>query len=313
MPSTKAGRLAHAILPYPTFIFAQRVWRALPKSLRDIARLILPHSSLGDCIYHQIVFVQTHRRKPDRRSMLLNDLLFRMICGHETDLPLRRLVTDKEFVKDYVRKKVGDQFNIPTIAVLRSFAEAASYSYPRRCVIKSTHASGHVFLRQSGEPVDLRVVRDWFDCDYYKTSRIRYYRGLQPKVIVEPFIFDCDAPHDYKIFCWRGEPRLVLVVPGRISGVQHAYYDVSWKRQPFTVNYPSYDGDIPRPPALELMLDIAGKLSADFTFMRVDLYAKGERVAVGELTGIPLGGQGRFMPAEGEELASRLLFGDDFS
>ena len=50
------------------------------------------------------------------------------------------------------------------------------------------------------------------------------------------------------------------------------------------------------------MLDIARRLSVDFKLIRVDLYAVGARVMVGELTNCPDGGNARIYP-DGADLS----------
>jgi hypothetical protein len=50
------------------------------------------------------------------------------------------------------------------------------------------------------------------------------------------------------------------------------------------------DKEIPRPACLARMTEVARQLSADFDFVRVDLYEAGGRVMFGELTFSPAGG-----------------------
>lgn len=310
--TTRLAQLAYANLPRPVFLSARYLWRLRRTNSLRLARAVLPKSKWGDAIYLNLVFSKFHRRKPDTNSMRINDFLFRMLCGPEVDEPLRHRVTDKELLKEYVREKLGDEFNVPTLAVLRSLPEALHYAYPRRCVIKPTHLSGAVFLRHGGEPIDFYAIDNWFNTDYYDTSRVRYYRYLQPKVIVEPFVFDCDSPHDYKVFCWRGEPKMIQVVTNRSTDSREAYYDTNWRRLWFRVHNPHHEEDIERPGSLHLILEASRALSADYNFMRVDLYTDGAQVAVGELTSIPLGAQMGFRPGSAEEDASRVIFGSDF-
>jgi hypothetical protein len=285
----------------------------IPKLAVKIAHKLLPHTRWGDALYHRVRFWHFHRRWPVKKSMLLNDFMFELMCGSDIDLPLRRRVSDKEYAKDYIRERVGDEFNVPTIAVLRSFDEAVDYKYPSRCVIKATHASGRVILRRAGEPINYSVIKKWFSFDYYSGSRERCYLGLRPKVIVEPFVFDCDAPLDYKVFCWRGEPRMIQVILNRFSNKRFLFFDAGWNEQPFSFNFPRHIGSCPRPKTLPLMMALARALSIDFSFVRIDFYTDGSKVAVGELTSVPAGGLYRFIPTEAEVAASRLLFGGDFT
>src|SRR5690606_15249149 len=95
--------------------------------LRRSTKAALPLTVAGDRLYHWLRFINVHKRLPLGRKMLLNDVLYRLMTGPEIDKDLRRYVTDKEFVKSYIREKIGDQFNVPTLAVLRTVEEALRF------------------------------------------------------------------------------------------------------------------------------------------------------------------------------------------
>jgi hypothetical protein len=245
--------------------------------------------------------------------MMLSDYLFRMKTGPEIDEELRVRISDKEHVKEFVRERLGDQFNVPTTAVLRSYEEAKRFDYPNRCVIKPTHASMQIILRKKGEPIDFDKIDFWFDYNfYYQGSRERNYKSLVPKVIVEPFVFDRDDVDDYKIFCWRGEPKFTQVIVGGFRRCQRACFDTDWKLLPFTMRYPQTRMAIPRPSCLSEMYRLARRLSSPFSFIRVDLYVEGEQIRVGELTNCPEAGNLVFFGENAERIASETLFGADF-
>src|SRR5688572_32797965 len=109
------------------------------------ALLALPHNRAGDKLASYARFVATHRRFPSD-GKLFNDVLFKIKTSDEILDPLRVFVSDKEFVKLYVKAVVGEQYNIPTLAVLRSVQDVDNYDFPASCCIKATHASGRVIL-----------------------------------------------------------------------------------------------------------------------------------------------------------------------
>ena len=69
----------------------------------------------------------------------------------------------------------------------------------------------------------------------------------------------------------------------RFSNHTRNFYDTSWNRLPLTVQHPGGSED-ERLPMLGLMLNVARRLSRQFSSIRVDLYASCEEVKVGELT-----------------------------
>lgn len=268
---------------------------------------VMPRNRLGDNVIAFFRFVAAHRRFPTRR-MVFNDVLYRIKTTSEIIDPLRVFVTDKEYLRIYVKAKVGDSFNVPAYAVLRSMQEVLAYTFPDDCYIKPSHLSGTVLLRRAGDAIDFLLIRRWFVENYYLRGREANYKSLSPKVIVEPFIFGRADVSDYKLFCWRGEVKLIQVDIDRHTFHSRKYYDVQWRELPFSIIYPRSSHIIPKPSNLSQMVDIAEKLSAPFSFVRVDLYTDGERCLVGEITHCSENASGNFLPKHAEEEVSRWLF-----
>jgi len=267
----------------------------------------LPHTRFFDNLYHRTLFLLKHRRLP-KKQLLWNDVWFQIKTSGEIESPLRVYVSDKEHVKDYVRQTVGDQHNVPTIAVLRSPAEVDTFDFPPRCAIKPTHASQAVCLRTDGEPIDRERIKKWFELNYYFAGRERNYRSLRPKVIVEPLIFDTANVEDYKIFCWNGVPKFVMVDIDRRTNHTRKIFDTQWHEQEFSMTYPRASGVLPKPATLEEMLRVARALSAPFSFVRIDLYTNGHRVLVGEVTNCSANASAPFLPPSAEKPASAQMF-----
>jgi hypothetical protein len=279
----------------------------LDKALPRLKR-ILPRTPAGDRLYHQVLFYRKHGRLPNG-ALLWNDMWFRVKTSDEIDDPLRVYVSDKEHVKQYVKAVVGDEFNVPTHAVLRSPTEVDSFDFPPQCCIKPTHASARLILRRDGEPVDRERIKRWFSINYYDVGRERNYRHLRPKVIVEPLIFGSTNVEDFKVFCFNGEPRIIQVDVDRHANHTRKYFDTGWNELDFSIIYPRAPGPIPRPANLGVMLDVARKLSAQFSFVRIDLYSDNRQLMVGEITNCSENAGGFFVPGRAEQEVSKLMFG----
>ena len=269
----------------------------------------LPETRAGDRLYSWIRFVRFHKRPPSK-AMRYNDVLHRVKTSDDILDPLRVFVSDKEFLKLYVKAVVGDRYVVPTIDVIRSPNALDSYEFPSQCCIKGTHASGCVVLRKNGEPVDVEQIKSWFDLNYYRFGREANYRLLQPKVIIEPLIFGSANLQDYKIFCVNGEPKLIQVDVDRYVVHKRKYFDAQWNELDFSIKYPRTEKIIPRPENLSEMLAVAAQVSRNFWFVRVDLYSNGTQVYVGELTHCADNADGRFMPSSAERRVSDFLFGN---
>ncbi len=267
-----------------------------------------------------------HKRLPGNR-LLFNDVLYRIKTTEEITSPLRVFVSDKEFVKLYVKAVAGDQFNVPTLKVLHTIEEARGYRFPSSCCIKPTHMSGQVILRQQDSPVDFEKIDKWLRTVYYNhTSREANYKTLTPKVIVEPLIFGGTNPTDYKIFCYMGKPKLIQLDIDRYIEHTEKFFDPEWNEMPFSIHYPRSRRTVEKPKNLGKMLEVAGLLSSRFNFVRIDLYSNGEECLVGEITNCPGGATGfvtnlysngaeyligEMTYPEAEIIASKMIFGGD--
>jgi hypothetical protein len=267
----------------------------------------LPENRFGDRMAACIRFVRHHGRLP-RNAMTYNDVLYRIKTSADILDPLRVFVSDKELVKLYVKAVVGDEYNVPTIDVIRKVEAVDTYEFPPDCCIKPTHASGRVILRRNGAPVDRPTIKSWFRINHYRIGREANYKTLEPKVIIEPLIFGSSNVEDYKIFCLNGVPRLIQVDVDRYIGHKRRYFDADWRDLDFSIKYPRSDKTVPRPPNLAAMLAIAAALSKHFGFVRIDLYSDGNQLLVGEITHVADNADGRFIPLAAEKIVSDFVF-----
>ncbi len=254
-------------------------------------------------------FVATHRRVPERPALFFSDALYFIKSSPAVLAPGRVFVSDKEWVKAWVREAAGETFNVPTLAVLRTADEVRLFDFPRRCVVKPTHLSGEVVLRAAGEPLDRTRIASWLSCDYTSVSGELNYRRLEPKVVVEPFVFDETHVDDYKLFCVDGRVRVVQVDQDRATFHRRVLYDSDGRTLPFSIHYPRGE-ERPLPANFAAMKALAEQLAAPFGFIRVDLYSNGREVRVGELTNCHGGGLEGFGSFEQEVAVSRIVFGD---
>jgi hypothetical protein len=101
---------------------------------------------------------------------------------------------------------------------------------------------------------------------------------------------------DYKMFCFGGEPRVIMNCSERTLGLKADFFDAEWNHLPFTRKFPLASARPPRPEALPELLRLARILSAGFIFLRVDCHIIGDRVLIGELTLYPGNGMQPFSP-----------------
>lgn len=222
--------------------------------------------------------------------------------------PLLPILADKARVKDYVSRRLGRQWVIPTLWVGEELPERPQWALP--IVVKATHACGRsAFVRSTAQ--DWSAIRrraaGWLRHSYGGILDEWLYQQIEPRLLVEPFVGERGAlPVDYKFFVFGGRAEFVQVDTDREHKHKHkrVLLDCEWRRLPAELQFPTETRDVPRPESLHRMIEAAETLSRGFDFVRVDFYEVGERPIFGEMTFYPGSGLDRFRP-----LAVDKLFG----
>lgn len=276
--------------------------------VRKFLRKVLPRTLNGDRIFAFIDFVLKQHRLP-RQHLLFNDYLFGMkVSGELLSLP-RQLVSDKELCKLYVDHIIGPGRTVPTISVLRHKNEVQESAFPADCVVKATHMSNRTIIRRNGAALDLDRIRSFFDDSLYETGREMNYRYLEPKVIVEPILWN-ELMIELKIHCYKGQVRIISVQPMERQALERL--DRTWRRLDIKQRKrPLPSTPTERPACLNAVIDAAERLSEGFEYIRVDVYVNDTEWVVGELTNCHMNIGMAFKDLEQEKVFSQVLFGND--
>lgn len=224
-------------------------------------------------------------------------------------------MVNKYEVKQYVSNLIGEEYIIPTLGIYEK-GEKIDYSVlPNQFVIKPTNTSGNVFICKDKNNTNLkkigRIIKKWNKRQYYYFQREWPYKNLRPQIIIEQYMEDSNKKDlmDYKIFCFNGKPKLILVCSNR-NGINKNtdFFDINWNLLPFTrKNHCNNFKGIEKPQKLTEMIKIAEKLSKEIPFIRVDLYEINGKVFFGELTFYPSGGFEGFEPEEYDIILGEML------
>ena len=221
--------------------------------------------------------------------------------------PRQVICADKYEVRGWVAERVGEDILVPLLGVYDDADDIDVESLPDAFVIKATHGSGWNLIVPDKSGLDWaearRSLQDWLSRSYYAHKREWQYRDMPHRLIVEEFLVGDDGgiPSQYQFFCFRrGDRQKILVQVDFDERTNHRrdYYDLDWKRMPFTSRVPNADIEAPRPDRLHEMVEIVRRLSEDFPFVRVDLYLVQDRIYFGELTFTSGGGMSSFDPPE---------------
>ena len=275
-------------------------------SMKSILSEIIP-----DSVYICIQYVHHFHRFPNLNNPKTFNEKLQWLKLHDHN-PIYTTMVDKVKVKEYVASKIGEEYIIPTLGEWERAEDVDFDLLPERFVIKSNHDSHGVIVCKDKSKLNIKntIYRlgKRLNNNGYWYGREWPYKNVEKKILAEQFIKDESGDLiDYKIHCFNGEPKFVLVCQDRFSktGLKEDFYDLSWKLM--DVKRPDIEHGTPisKPAAFDEMLALSRTLSKDVPFLRVDFYYTQGKIFFGELTLFPASGFQRFVPESYDR-----LFGD---
>lgn len=215
------------------------------------------------------------------------------------------MMVDKIAVKEYVAKKIGAEYIIPTLGVWDNPNEIDFGKLPDQFVLKCNHNSGlGMCICRDKRELDIHKtiskLSKGLKQDYYLTGREWPYKNVNRKILAEKFISSSDGSDlkDYKFFCFSGEPKYCQVISDREKRMCIDFFDKNWNHMNFhePKEYPFASVLPTKPENLDLMWSLAKTLALQMPFVRIDFYNLNGKIFFGEITFFPTNGMGGFDP-----------------
>lgn len=224
--------------------------------------------------------------------------------------PIYNTMVDKAAVKDYVAKKIGEQYIIKTFGVWEQFDEIDFDALPNQFVLKCTHDSGGLVICKDKSVLDIAEARKKIEKslkkNYYKQNREWPYKDVKPRIIAEKYMEDSNTGElcDYKFFAFDGEVKAMFIASERNNKnteTRFDFFDREFNHLPFTNGHPNADAPPQKPDKYDEMVALAEKLSSGIPQARIDFYEVDGRVYFGEITLFHWSGFKPFKPFEWDE------------
>ena len=219
--------------------------------------------------------------------------------SYATD-PLIIQCADKFAVRQYIKERGCSDLLVPLIAAYDKVEDINWEDLPQAFAMKWNFGSGFNIICPDKSKLDIeatkRKMKKWGkDKTCYLNFSEMHYKAMPRKIVVEEYLKPEHGvqPDDYKIYCFNGVPKYILLCTGREFGRPKFYFfDENWtlarinrdsKAAPEGFTYP-------RPSCLDKLLESARTLSEPFKFVRADFYVVNGKVYFGELTFTPNAG-----------------------
>lgn len=228
--------------------------------------------------------------------------------------PLYNTFVDKYLVKEYVAKKIGEQYIIPLLGKWNSFDEIDFDKLPDQFVLKCNHDCGGIVICRDKSSFDKvaakKKLEEHLKDNYYWQHREWPYKDVKPCIFAEKYMVDESGYElkDYKWFCFDGEPKALYIAQDRENeneDTKFDFYDMAFNHLPIKNGHPNANAITEKPEGFEEMYNLAQVLSKGIPHVRVDFYNINGKIYFGELTLFHMSGFVKFEPKEWDK-----IFGD---
>lgn len=222
--------------------------------------------------------------------------------------------SDKLKVRDYVRNLGYGNILTEIYGIYNDAKDIEFSTLPDKFALKCNHGCGFNIICVDKAKLDkenaIKKLNKWKKTKFgYETCEIHYF-PIKPVIYVEKYIATDDGimPNDYKIYCFNGKARVILVCSEREKKLKLSFYDLKWKKLDYETNEFHTDKAIKKPKNLEKMIEYAEKMSKPFKFVRVDFYETNEgKILFGELTFTPARCSAEYYNDRGNEELGKML------
>jgi len=213
------------------------------------------------------------------------------------------IYSDKYLVKEEVAKIIGWKYIIPTLWVGTDPEAIPFEDIEPPYVIKVNHSTGdNIFVRRRDDINKSEFVaslKRQMAYNHGRAFREWGYLYIQRRILIERLVGAPEiTPNDYKLYTYGGRVHFILVVRDRFGSHRQNYYDRGWNLLPISCVHPGIGHDLPRPPDLDLMIELAERIARPFDHVRVDLYQTPQGIFFGETTFYDGAGYEKISPPE---------------
>ena len=260
--------------------------------------------------YYDITSIRANLNMP---TTFNEKMMVAMVDDSDEYCLWRSRLTDKYLARKWVAEKIGEEYLIPLLGVWNHPDEIDFAQLPSKYVLKTTNGCGCNVIANGKYIVDEDFIRlklyRWLQINHADICFEEHYRDIMPRIIGEEYLENLDGDiHDYKVFCFHGEPKYIMYLCDRKKGLKMAFFDLEWHRMPFVYTYPECNDYIPKPDNLDNMLMLTRKLCAGFNHVRVDWYILNDgSIKFGEMTFTSCGGQAKWNPKEWDYELGKLV------
>lgn len=214
---------------------------------------------------------------------------------------LKTRLTDKVLVRDFVGKKIGEEYLKPIVQVCAKFDDINWDILPEKVIIQANNGSKWYykifdkkqFLEHDNLKNYLKTKFDgWMSQTFFPYAGFEMqYRDIKPQIIIEPLLIDENntPPIEYEIYCFNSTPQIFQkIVYSNITTV--SVYNENFEDLSIKLNEKWQRVESKVDEGLKETVALSKILAQNFKLVRIDwLYTKG-KLYFNEMTFTPFSG-----------------------
>ena len=222
--------------------------------------------------------------------------------------------SDKYEVRNYALSKGISEENLTKLyGTYKNPKEIDYEKLPNKFVLKCSHGCGFNYIVEDKSKLDIKnankTLKKWKNKKFGYEGTELQYTHIKPTIMCEEFIESQkgELPFDYKLYCFNGVAKVVLVCSDRKNSTCLNYFDLNWNELPIPKEELKADRKIEKPKTLDKMIEIAEVLSKDIPFVRIDFYEYHNKALLGEMTFTPAANCAQYYSDYGNKILSEML------
>ncbi|MBR5227302.1 MAG: glycosyl transferase [Clostridia bacterium] len=257
--------------------------------------------------------IHTGKKLNLKKPKLFNEKLMKLKIDDYNNNELVSKCADKYKMQEYVKECGLEQVLNPIYKVYSNADEIDFNELPNKFVLKCNHGCGYNIICTNKETLNIKktkkLLNKWLKIKFGKGTRELHYLKIKPLIICEKYIETNEGilPNDYKIYCFNGEPKLLLTCTGREEELKLNFYDFDWNELMLGHEKNRAKNAIKKPECLIEMVEYARVLAKPFKFVRVDFYDLDGKPVLGELTFTPARCSAAYYNDEGSKKLGEML------
>ena len=221
---------------------------------------------------------------------------------------------DKCAVREYIKQRGIEEILVNVHGIYEKADDIPWEELPDKFALKWNFGAGMNIICPDKSNLDFeksaKKMKRWGKRKIWLQYSEMQYKYAPKRIICEEFIETANnaAITDYKLYCFNGVPKAILVMTDRGTKIKAVFKDFDWCTIGKIEKYKEeYEPSRPSNDLLEKMFSYAKTLSDSFPFVRVDFYIENERIYFGEMTFTPAGGiYTAQIPLEGKSMGEHI-------